>query len=238
MTTIQPGSDSRQNWRAINAGAASDRLQDRRLNQAREANSHLTRRRAVDVGFGMFPFKIYPALPSQIPLGADPTAAWRTVVVRAGQINGTTLLGPGCDGRDQDPRDDYLPSETDPWTTVNGVAQQVAPAALMPIIVPAATPRFYLWATLGTTGNPAKPTVTLNNGTAPGWSNFPHNDGSNIIIGFVDTSTNAASFALIIRQYLCGDIEWAEMQTCDPIPPGNPATMAFRGFFCTPPYYR
>ena len=221
-----PGSDSRRNWRLYPALAGEQALADARQHLLRDIAARADATPA-DTTLGNFPFRIYQALPWQLPAGTTPDAAWRSFLLRSGQVNWVNLnalyaptgapvgelVSEGCDGRTLDPSDDFLPPTTD------------AGSPILPVIIPANTAAFYFWIELvvetpyltwGT--NPADPDNAVRNA----WAGWPVPDGIHLLIGSVNTQT---PYQPLIRQSLNHDLNnMLSVQGCDAIT-GDPYTV-------------
>jgi hypothetical protein len=218
---IEPNADVRGNWTKINDSLDKHSLANRRATQLAQL-ANWKRKGRGNTSEGLYPFKLYLALPHQIPTvdtgtDPDPDEAWRTFLVRAGRIEDKALEGDGCDNYDDDPDSDYYP------TGVEGTDDQTQ--QITPIVIPADSEAYWFWVeivydnTSSTTGK-WKPVLrhgddpTNNDDAENDWETFPKADGLHLPIGYVDTKTTPG--IAIVRQLMRADIIAAyTVNACD-----------------------
>lgn len=178
------GGDTRLLWKSVRDLIQSHEDLKRQIFTLTQENQALRANRNFS-SFGLHPFKIY-RYPDYLRSSAASTD-WRKFIVRAGLVSD---VAPGSvTGSDlvADAYSDTLPSSFATYETT----------------VADTTAAHYFWIELGTG------TAVIDNGTTP-----PDFDGTNILIGYVDTNTFSSSKRALVRQYLTDHIVNPRVTLC------------------------
>lgn len=183
---IEPGSDTRRNWRVINQ--LLDTIQGilARLVKLETDPS----RRTLQTGQKdrMFPFRLYPC---PVAYRQNDGNDWRRFRVRAGE-----LLLTATDG--------ILPDNTD---GVEIPDDEFVPDSMADVVIASGVPFHWFWIEL-TEGEGSSVFASVENSATP-----PAEWSMTVIpIGYVDTLTNADTHKARVRQYLRTDV----IMPCDP----------------------
>lgn len=146
-------------------------------------------KRAGDAPIGLHPFALY-RLPIRLRASPDPTTDWRKFRVRAGRCFGVLVTGTGMD------------DVTNPDSEEYGAATDIE--------IPSGQAKHFFWVQYDAGAN----TAALHHGIDPsagGWTDWDDEDhlpasSTHFLIGWVDTSTDAATKVAHVRQLIRADI--------------------------------
>ncbi len=208
MQPLKSGQPVTDQWRSVNDVAAQGQFRAYQSDDSRFKLAAGMRSLGLDMSVWLFPFRIY-SFPSAWRVAPAPTTDWLKFRIALGYYN--NIVPSGCDRTDAapgasgyvpcGPDSDTIPSES--GTDFTGTEYVLASGqGKIYFWIDASTPTApvikYGYPGMAVSGNGGDP-VTL------GWTAFPTPDSQHIPIGWVDTSTDAATYTAHIRQILRSD---------------------------------
>ena len=208
MPRLKSGQAINGQWTTVNdlgSASASQGIQSQntqgRLNSA-------ARSLRLDFGADLYPFKIY-SFPSVWRAAPAPATDWLKIRVVAGYYN--NVIVSGCDRADALPGTSlYIPGGPDAQTIPSEAGSDFTGQEY---VIPSGQTQIFFWIDASTPTAPAikwgyagsSASGLGGTPTSQGWTAFPNPDAQHIPIGWIDTSSDAATYTPHIRQLLRSD---------------------------------